>query len=201
MTMSSACTSVFSHGPNARERSSAGSARLPTMTGCTNSTETCCASVAYGPRPKASKRPPRRKRSDISRQAVARFRDSREKKPSMISLRASSRSSICAPSLEAVCIALANPWQRIPDQHVDNPAAAISCGHEHCAGGLGLHLADDECVFAAIAAIQSVECGVGVLGRDHGEKLTFVRDVQRIQPQQFTGAPDFVAHGDLLFRQ
>ena len=33
-------------GRTQAERSSAGSARLPTMTGCTNSTETCCASVA-----------------------------------------------------------------------------------------------------------------------------------------------------------
>src|SRR5712692_10301315 len=36
----------------------AGSARLPTITGCTNSTETCWASVAHAPFPKASSRPP-----------------------------------------------------------------------------------------------------------------------------------------------
>ena len=66
ITMSSGRTSASSQGANAAERSSAGSARLPTITGCTNSTDTCCASVAQGPRPKASNRPPRRKRSAIS---------------------------------------------------------------------------------------------------------------------------------------
>ena len=46
MTMSSGRTSVSSQGPNSTLRSSAGSARLPTITGWTNSTETCWASVA-----------------------------------------------------------------------------------------------------------------------------------------------------------
>src|SRR5271170_3312932 len=150
------------------ERSSAGRARLPTMTGCTNSTETCCASVAQGPRPKASKRPPRRKRSDISRQALARFFASREKKRSMISLRASNRSSICAArvcidGLQAVSIAifltdpltdrLTDTGERIADQHIDDSAAAIARGHQDRAGGFRLHLADDESVFAALGAI------------------------------------------------
>ena len=36
----------------------AGSARLPTMTGCTNSTATCCASVLAAPVPNTTSLPP-----------------------------------------------------------------------------------------------------------------------------------------------
>jgi hypothetical protein len=50
---------------------SAGSARFPTMTGWTNSTEMCCASVAEVPMPKTSSVPPREKRSAMSWQARA----------------------------------------------------------------------------------------------------------------------------------
>src|ERR1700740_3323514 len=119
------------------ERSSAGRAHLPTMTGCTNSTETCCASVAYGPRPKASKRPPFKKRSDVSRQAPAMRSASLEKNASMTSLRASKRSSIPAVSLLTVSIAIAltDPRQRIADQHVDDTAAGIFFRYEHGLGG------------------------------------------------------------------
>ena len=73
-------------------RSSAGRARLPTITGCTNSTETCCASVAAEPFPNASSRPPLRKRRDISWQASANRGASASKKVSKIRLRSSNSS-------------------------------------------------------------------------------------------------------------
>src|SRR5271169_6528042 len=185
------------------ERSSAGRARLPTMTGCTNSTETCCASVAYGPRPKASRRPPRRKRSDISRQASARHVASREKKPSMISLRMSRRSSIRAASLHAVSIAasLTDARQRIADQHIYDPAAAVARGYEHGAGGFGLHLANDDCILSAFSPIQRIQSGVCVFRCDHGKKLAFVGYVQRVETKQLARAANLVAHRNLLFRQ
>ena len=127
MTISSARTIASSQGCISRERSSAGSARLPTITGWTNSTETCCASVAYGPRPKASRRPPRRKRSDISRHASARRRASAEKYCSKTSLRSSSRSSICSASEYAVSISgLRRSFSRFAA--AGRPPACPRCG-------------------------------------------------------------------------
>ena len=49
----------------------AGSARFPTMTGWTNSTATCCASVLAPPVPKTTSFPPRWKRIAMSWQAAA----------------------------------------------------------------------------------------------------------------------------------
>ena len=49
----------------------AGSARLPTITGCTNSTATCCASVLAAPVPKTTSLPPWWKRTAMAWQAAA----------------------------------------------------------------------------------------------------------------------------------
>ena len=57
--------------PPSPARPMAGSARLPTITGCTNSTATCRASErAAGERPKAISRPPRANRSAIRWQSA-----------------------------------------------------------------------------------------------------------------------------------
>ena len=49
----------------------AGSARLPTITGWTNSTATCCASVLAGPMPNTTSLPPRWNRTAMAWQAAA----------------------------------------------------------------------------------------------------------------------------------
>src|SRR5271165_1179836 len=203
ITMSSGRRMTSSQSRNAMERSSAGRARLPTMTGWTNSTETCWASVAYGPRPKASRRPPRRKRSDISRQTSASCLASRAKNCSIISLRTSSRSSIRSVRLQAVFIAafLTDARQRIADKHVYDPAAAISRGYQYGAGRFGSNLANDDRILSAFRPIQHVQSGVSVFRRNHGEKLTFVGNVQWVQAQQFARAANLVAHWNLFLRQ
>ena len=49
----------------------AGSARLPTMTGCTNSTATCCASVLAAPVPNTTSLPPSWNRTAMAWHACA----------------------------------------------------------------------------------------------------------------------------------
>lgn len=96
MTMSSGRSITDRWGSKSGPTSSAGKARLPTMTGCTNSTETCWASVAAEPLPKARSRPPARKRRDISWQASARRGASALKKLSKTPLRRSNSSLLRA---------------------------------------------------------------------------------------------------------
>jgi hypothetical protein len=43
---------------------------------------------------------------------------------------------------------------------------------------------------------QRGQHGVGGIGRDDGDQLAFVGDVQRVQPQQFAGGVDLRLHGD-----
>src|SRR5215217_1438300 len=92
MTMSSGRRITGSRLSKSGPTSSAGRARLPTITGCTNSTETCSASVAAEPSPNASNRPPARNLRDISWQASARRGLCDLKKASKMLLRRSSSS-------------------------------------------------------------------------------------------------------------
>jgi hypothetical protein len=77
---------------------SAGRARLPTMTGCRNSTATCAASVAAAPRPQASSVPPRASLRASAWQARARRSCSRSRN----ALSARSRSATSASRRWAV---------------------------------------------------------------------------------------------------
>src|SRR5215211_2609021 len=97
--MSSGCRITGRRASNSGPRSSAGRALLPTITGCTNSTETCWASVAAEPLPKARSLPPARKRRDISRQASASRGASVLKKVSKMLFRRSSSSLLRTASV------------------------------------------------------------------------------------------------------
>ena len=54
---------------------------------------------------------------------------------------------------------------------------------------------------AARRQAQRIERGVGVLRRDHRQKLAFVGDVQRIEAEQLAGAAHRVAHRNLIFEE
>jgi len=103
-------------------------------------------SVAYGPWPKASKRPPRRRRSDISRHASARRCASFAKNEPNIWFLARRRCSICAASWHFVAIfplRLANTRQGIANKHVNDSAAAITGGDKNGASRLFANFTDD----------------------------------------------------------
>ena len=55
-------------------------------------------------------------------------------------------------------------------------------------------------ILAAFCPMQGVQSGVGIFRRDHGEKLALIGNMQRVQPQQFARAANFIAHGNFLFR-
>src|SRR5215204_3301205 len=74
----------------------AGSARLPTITGCMNSTAACAASVAAAPFPKGISVPPRAKHRAIAWQARARPAASRSKSSRTTRSRSAIRSSSAA---------------------------------------------------------------------------------------------------------
>src|SRR6516165_4118896 len=212
MAISSGRTMASSQGLKRMERSRAGRARFPTMTGCTNSTETCWASVAYGPWPKASNRPPRRKRSDISRHASARRWASLAKNESKTWFLARRRCSICAASWHFVAIfsfdhnALAvlrsaNTRQRIANEHVDDSAATIACGHQHGAARLLANFADDASLGPAGPGVKRLQRRVSKFGSYDRQELPFIRDVQRIETQQLTGSAHGVVNGKAVFKQ
>src|SRR5829696_535936 len=119
MTMSSGRRTTGRRVSKSGPRSSAGRARLPTMTGCTNSTETCWASVAAEPLPKARSRPPARNRRDISWQASARRGASVLKKASKTLLRRSSCSLLrTARTFVSTVISLPVPAGRLRGFHL-----------------------------------------------------------------------------------
>ena len=111
--------------------------------------------------------PPRRKRSDISRQASARRCASRAKKvfehlvarqKALFDLRGELTfrghgSVLVVP--RSVSSADARQW--IADQHVDDPAAAVKRRHQDGAGGLFAYFADHARFLAAGCCAQSAE--------------------------------------------
>ena len=109
---------------------------------------------------------------------------------------------LCCESARCLHIeALTNPRQRIADQHVDDASAAITSGDQDGIGGLFMNLSDDAGFFSAVRLLQCIQGHVSILGRDDGEKLAFIRNVQRIQSKQFAGAANRIVHGNLLFKQ
>jgi hypothetical protein len=77
----------------------------------------------------------------------------------------------------------ANSRQGIADEHVNDSAAAIKSGNEYGAGGLFSNFADEARFFAARRFLQRLERGVRQLRRNDGDKLSFIRDMQRIETQ------------------
>ena len=71
--------------------------------------------------------------------------------------------------------------QRIADQHIHNPAAAVARRHQNRAGRLFAHFADYLGILAARGQAQGVEGSVRVFRRHHREELAFIRNVQRVQ--------------------
>ena len=82
----------------------------------------------------------------------------------------------------------ADPRQRVPDEHVDDPAAAEGSVKEDKSRRFRLNLADDRGVDAKRMAAETRQCIVRRLGRHDGDELPLVRDVERIDPEDL-GAP------------
>ena len=76
---------------------------------------------------------------------------------------------------------LTNAWQRIADQHVNDPASAIKSGHQDRTSWLLTHFPDHLDFVATRGQAQSVERGIRVFGRDDSKKLAFIGDMQRIK--------------------
>ena len=148
--------------PSSQRREARARDRAPAAPACRRSPDartrptTCCASVAYGPRPNASSRPPRRKRSDISRQATRQPRAPRARRTAAdtcVAREEAARSTRRGKSSDGDrrdASASADPRQRIADQHVDDPRAAVARRRRApCRAGSLAHLADDRRLLAA----------------------------------------------------
>ena len=94
-----------------------------------------------------------------------------------------------------------NSRQRIADQHIDDTTATVEGGYENRTRRLLADFADDLRFSSARCQAQSIDGGIGVLGRNHGQELALVRNVQRIEAQQFTSAAHRVAHGNLILKK
>src|SRR5271170_6668364 len=83
---------------------------------------------------------------------------------------------------------LTDPRQWIADQHIYDSAASITSGDQDGIGGLFMNLPDDAGFFSAFRLLQRIQGHVSIVLGDDGEKLTFIRDMKRIQSKQFAGA-------------
>lgn len=96
---------------------------------------------------------------------------------------------------------LANSRQGVADEHIYDSTATVKGCHENRAGGLFTNFADDLRFTSAGRETQGVDGGVGIIGRDDGEELAFIGDVQGIEAEQLAGATDSIAHRDLIFKK
>jgi hypothetical protein len=95
---------------------------------------------------------------------------------------------------------LTNSGERIAHQGIHNPAAAVTSGDKNRSIRLLVDLADDT-RFVASGALESAQGSVDTLRRDNGKKLAFIRDVQRIKTQEFTGPAHGITDWDLFLLQ
>ncbi len=56
-------------------------------------------------------------------------------------------------------------------------------------------------IFTARRRAQSLQCGVGVLAGNNGEKLAFVGDVQWVEAEQFAGAAHGIVYGNFFLEE
>src|SRR5277367_4822910 len=96
---------------------------------------------------------------------------------------------------------LTNSRQRIADEHINDAAAAVTSSDQYRPSRLLADFSDDLSVVPARRQGQGVDRSVSVLWGHDGEKLAFIRDVERVQPQQLTGSPDRIPHRNLIFKQ
>ena len=80
-------------------------------------------------------------------------------------------------------IPLADPRQRVADEHVYHAGAAELGVHDDHARRLLAHLADDLGLLATLGIPESLEGGVRGFGGYDGEELAFVGDVERVYAQ------------------
>jgi hypothetical protein len=96
---------------------------------------------------------------------------------------------------------LANTRQWVADEHVHDTAASVPRSREHGARRLLPYLTDHLCFLAARSQAKRVQRCIGVFRSDHGEELAFIRDVQRVKPQQLACASDRITHRNLIFEE
>src|SRR5215210_738247 len=93
---------------------------------------------------------------------------------------------------------LANPRQRIADEHVDHAGAAELGVHDDHARRLLADFADDRRFFPAFGVTQGFEGGVRLFWSYYGEELAFVGDVEGVYAQDLTGPVHDVSDGEPL---
>src|SRR5215210_2114481 len=96
---------------------------------------------------------------------------------------------------------LANPRQRIADEHVDHAGAAELGVHDDHARRLLAYFADDRRFFPAFGVTQGFEGGVRLFWRYYGEELAFVGDVEGVYTQDLARPVYHVPDRKLLLPQ
>ena len=91
---------------------------------------------------------------------------------------------------------LADAGELLPREHVDDAAATDTCSHEDEAGMFGSHLADEGSVGSEGMGSHGGQDGTRIAGRDNGDKLAFVGDVEGIQTKDLARTLDFFADRD-----
>ena len=71
--------------------------------------------------------------------------------------------------------------------------------HDHRARGSFAHFADRDRTSAGRVRAHRRQHSIGVGGRDHRNQLAFVRQIQRIEPEDFAGALHFLAQRQRRF--
>lgn len=82
----------------------------------------------------------------------------------------------------------------ITDEHVDDTGAAKVGEQHHDPGGVGAYVPDAGGAFTEGVGVQGIERGRLVLGADHGDELSLVGHVQRVDAQDVTGPVDRRVH-------
>ena len=149
------------------------------------------------PRPNASRRPPRRKRSRHLRATHVASRGASRAKNSAERVARGSRSTH-ATRLEraSACVSMTQQirGRGSPTSMSTTRVAAVAGDASTVPRRLAPHLADHSPPLAARRRAQRGQRRVRELRRDHRQELPFVGDVQRIETQQFAGAAHLVAH-------
>src|SRR5277367_3093079 len=97
--------------------------------------------------------------------------------------------------------ASAYPRQGIANQHVDDPAAAITGGDENGSLRLLTNFADNTRLVTTSGLMQNIQSNVGIFRSNDSEKLAFVCDMQWIETEQFTGPTHRVPDRNFIFEK
>ena len=81
-----------------------------------------------------------------------------------------------------------------------NARSPVAGGAQHRTGRLFANLSDHH-RFPTARRMQRVDGAACIIGSHHRQELSLVRNVKRIEPEQFAGAADRIAHGNPILPQ